>query len=758
VSGVRPLYAHSPRPGTDQWHLLTDHLRGTGELAQRFAAPFGGGDLAYRLGLVHDVGKASCVWQDRLAAVAPTGGRVGIDHKVVGTQVAQAIGLGPFSIGVWGHHGGLIDAATLRQVVDAQRAKYADSAASAEQAITGLLPELATLPPVDLPAAWRSDRLVAEIAMRLLFGCLVDADFLDTAAHFAGTTGPRVRAEVDFAQLFERFEKCRNAVLSERRATPVDSRREQVYGDCVAAAAQRPGVFRLPAPTGAGKTLATAGFALRHAGAHGLRRVVVAVPFLTITEQNASVYRRLLDSGDDVEPVVLEHHSGVDFDAEHGGRWARLAAENWDAPFVVTTFVRLFESLFARKPAAMRRVHRLAGAVIVLDEVQALPYEMLVPILNGLRVLVDHFGSTVVLSSATQPDFWALEPFAHLDAVDLIAEPTTLAKELRRVAFSWQVDPRPTLADIAGQAAEAGSAMVVVNTTADARAVYECWRDAVGEGRYHLSTRMCPVHRRRVLIEVRLRLRNSQPVLLVSTQLIEAGVDVDFPVVFRAMAPADSLLQAAGRANRDGLLPGLGRVVVFDPADGGQPPAYRHLVGEARRFFGPDKVDPDDLAALGAYYRAVYGALNLRDEAHVGQRIQQARRRWQFQTVADGPLRDRDSSGKRDRSRAFRVIRDDGISVVTPQGAASAVECGEVEDLVERVRTARVPDLRDLRRLQPYTTNLHPSVVHAHPGVTALLSPILGTEVRAGALVEWLGGYDDDTGITIDPRVEEFVL
>jgi CRISPR-associated endonuclease/helicase Cas3 len=753
VSDPRPLYAHTPPPGTDRWHLLADHLRGTAELAGRFANVFGGREIAHALGLVHDLGKASCAWQDRLVSVAETGGRVGIDHKVVGTEAAEALGLGPFAVAVWGHHGGLIDTKTLRQVIGARRAEYVETITSAESAVGQLLPELSRLPRMSVPQAWLSARNVAEMACRLVFSSLVDADFLDTSAHFAGLDKPRVRPDADFAYLFERFEKRRVDTLSRRRRAPVDAIRDRVYADCLAAAEQGPGMFRLPAPTGAGKTLAGAGFALRHAAAHRKRRVIVAVPFLTITEQNAKVYRGLLDDDGDAEPVVLEHHSGVDLD--QAGRWARLAAENWDAPFVVTTFVRLFESLFGRKPSVMRRVHRLAGSVIVLDEVQALPYAMLVPILDGLRQLVDYFGTTVLLSSATQPAFWDLPPFKGLPVVDVVKDAPALVSELKRVTFSWQVDPRPALADMAAQAAAEGSAVVVVNTTADARTVYEAWR---GMTAFHLSTRMCPAHRGRVLAEVRDRLARGQPVLLVSTQLIEAGVDVDFPIVFRALAPADSLLQAAGRANREGRLESLGRVVVFDPADGSQPPAYKALVGEARRLFGPGRADPDHLPTLESYYQGVYGVLNLNDPHHFGQRIQQARTRWAFQTVADGPLIGESGSAARDRRLAFRVIADEAIAVVTPQGATDAEERAELENLIARVRTKAAPGMGELRRLQPYTTNLHPSALRAHSGVTALLPPILGIDVRPGALVEWRGDYDADTGITLDPRVEEFVL
>ena len=711
--------------------------------------------MAYWLGALHDVGKAACAWQDKLAAVASTGGPVGIDHKSLGTRIAYEGGLGAFAGAIFGHHGGLIDAPTLLKAFRRKLDDAPGNVASAEREVSGLLPDLPNRFDHLVPAAWRADPLVGEMALRLCYSALVDADSLDTSAHFQGLAHPRVRPDADFGHLFKVFEQRRCGELAGRGGTPIGNLREGVYADCLSAAESDRGVFRLAAPTGAGKTLASGGFALRHAEKHGLRRVIVAVPFLTITEQNAAVYRRLLDERG-AEPAVLEHHSQVDFDDPTAGRWARLAAENWDAPFVVTTFVRLFESLYGRKPSAMRRVHRLANSVIVLDEVQALPHAMLAPILDGLRLLVRHFGATVLLSSATQPSFWALDEFKDVPCTDLIHDAPKLVSDLRRVRYEWQLDPKPALADIADQAASEPAALVVVNTTADAKSVYDQWRDAEPVGvAWHLSTRMCPDHRRRVLEKVRARLARGERVLLVATQLIEAGVDVDFPVVFRAMAPADSLLQAAGRANREGRMADGGRVVVFAPEDGGQPPTYRTLVGCAERHFGPGKADPDSSEALDRYYRNVYDLLNLADGQHVGQRIQQARRRWEFETVTDGPM---DASTKRrDRKLAFRMINDDGISVVTPQGAKNSGLRRELEQIVEELRHAPVPDLLKLRRLQAYTTNLHPSVLR-QSGVMALLRPILGSEVRQGALVEWVGEYDDATGIDLDPNLEQFLV
>ncbi len=750
------IWAHSPADGSNRWHSLAGHLRGTAELARQFAAPFGGGEVAYWLGALHDVGKASCAWQDKLAAVAGTGNKVGIDHKSLGTRIAYDRGLGPFAGAIFGHHGGLIDTPRLRKAYQTKLDEAPENAASAEQELPRLLAKLPDSLKDLVPASWRTDLLVGEMALRLCYSALVDADSLDTSAHFQGLVAPAVRPGADFGHLFALFEHRRSDKLAGRTGTPIAGLREQVYADCLKAAEQNPGMFQLAAPTGTGKTLASGGFALRHAEKHGMSRVIVAVPFLTITEQNADEYRQLLDE-DGREPVVLEHHSQVDFDGPKAGPWAKLAAENWDAPFVITTFVRLFESLYARKPSAMRRLHRLANSVIVLDEVQALPHAMLVPILDGLRLLVRDFGATVLFSSATQPSFWALDEFKDMEPPEPIHGTPKLVSDVRRVRYEWQLDPKPTLSEIAEQAAAEPSALVVVNTTANAKTVYDEWRGVMSDGvAWHLSTRMCPAHRQRVLEAVRARLKRGERVLLVSTQLVEAGVDIDFPVVFRAMAPADSLLQAAGRANREGQIPDGGRVVVFAPEDGGQPPAYKTLVGCTGRQFGPDRADPDDLAALDRYYRNVYDLLNLSDSQHVGQRIQQARLRWEFETVTEGPMDG--STGKRDRKLAFRMIADDGISVVTPQGAETPERQHELEELIEGIREAPVPEMKKLRELQAYTTTLHSSVLR-QPGVMALLRPILGgNEVRQGVLVEWFGEYDKATGIDLDPGVEQLVL
>ncbi|MEK6443824.1 CRISPR-associated helicase Cas3' [Pseudonocardia sp. T1-2H] len=712
---------------------MAGHLRSTAALTRNFTAPFGAGDLGAALGLLHDAGKADCGWQDRLRGADGTGNRVGGDHKSLGARLLLDAA-GPAALAVLGHHGGLGALEDLRGFV----AKDLDPAdrATADR----LLAELPEARPIIdgeplIPEAWRRDPLVLEMGLRLAFSALVDADHLDTGAHFAGLAGPQVAPPADMATLLRRFEHRRAALLADRPASPVDGVRAELYAAAVAAAAGPPGLYRLPAPTGSGKTMTAAAFALHHAVRYGQSRVIVAVPFVTITEQNAQVYRELLGAEN-----VVEHHSAVEQDGDR----ARLGAENWDAPFVVTTTVQLFDSLFGRKPARSRKLHRLANAVIVLDEVQALPAQLLVPILDGLRLLTEHFGTTVLLASATQPAFQHLQVWQQMRITDVVDQPAAVYDRLRRVRYEWWLDPQPTLAEVADRVASQRQALVVVNTVRDARELAGLLNERGGAVR-HLSTRMCPAHRRAVLAEVQDRLAADEPVLLVSTQLIEAGVDVDFPAVYRALAPADSLQQAAGRANREGRRAEPGRVVVFDAADAGAPPSYRTPVGVTSICFGPGRADPDDLIVLEDYYRRLYEAMGT-DRGQRATTIQRNRRGLDFAAVADGPWIEAGESGARNPRLAFRMLDDETVPVVVTGYDGD----GEAARLLAELR-ATDGARRDLfRALQRFTVAM-PERLMARPDVAALSAPVVGD------LREWLGDYHPQHGIDEDEIAKEMV-
>ncbi|MEV1249057.1 CRISPR-associated helicase Cas3' [Nonomuraea sp. NPDC049750] len=731
--GECPLWAHSRANGSDRRHLLEDHLRSVAWWSWQFAEPFSAEQVAYWLGLTHDFGKAAEVWQRRLLEVEGTDERVRTDHRAVGTRfLVEQLGFDAFALPVYGHHGGLDHPGAMENFLGFPPLE----AVHEEQALRRLR---ARLPELDAPTAvtwppYASDLLDGELLTRMLFSALVDADHLDTQVHF-GKRREHVAAPVTMTHLLDRFEAGRKAKLEGKTSSPVDPLRGEVYDACVAAAPLKPGFFKLAAPTGLGKTISSAGFALHHAVAHELRRVVVAVPFISITEQNAKVYRGLLRSTPR-DSVVLEHHSSVALEGP-GSRWQRLAAENWDAPFIVTTTVQLLHSLHDRRPWAMRKLHRLARSVIVLDEIQALPVHLLIPILAMLRQLVEHFGVTVVLASATQPEFWDLPPLREVQPAEILPDPADLQRRLRALRpmrYRWEVSPRRSLKQVAAMVAAEPTRQVltVVNTVDHARTVYDLLNQERPGAVRHLSTRMCPAHRHDVLADVEATLKRepAEPLYLVSTQLIEAGVDLDFPVVYRAMSPAESILQAAGRANREGLRAEGGLVVIFDPVEQAMPPSYGLPVAETRRHFGPTKQpEPDNLATLADYSRGYYAVLP--DEA-MGAELLAARTSWDFPTVA----------------RDFRMIDEDTVPVVVRyRNPHSSDPPDPIDDWLQQLRRDPARGHVWLRRLQPYTISL-PKNQLAKPRVAALLRSVIGD------LHEWTGDYDPNTGIVISAKEE----
>lgn len=680
------LLAHSINHHGDR-HRLTDHLRGTENLAQRFGATFSAGDLTGYLGLVHDVGKGYCTWQDGLLRAEREGGRVGPDHKCAGTHLAAQSLPFQFAGVVEGHHGGLLSNADLKNLVKDLRSELPSYVREAITRVAALVPQVERTSPVPLPS-WvnrTTPHGEIELLIRMAYSAVVDADFLDTRAHFANRA-PHVRDDADMEALARLFEIRRKAAVAQRPASPVDAIREDIYRQAIHAADGERGIYRLHIPTGGGKTFAGAGFALRHARRHGMRRVIVAVPFISITQQNADVYRDMLDPPTGL-PNVLEHHSSAS--PERG--WARLAAENWDAPFVITTTVQLFESLFARSPARMRKVHRLAGAVIVLDEVQSLPDRLLVPILSALRTLTERFGATVLLSSATQPEFWATNALKGLPERAIIDAPEQLFASLRRVRYQWRNDV--TLSNIAAEAAQHSRMLMVVNSTKDANAVHR----RLGDDAYHLSTRMTASHRRETINEIRTRLKQDEDakVQVISTSLIEAGVDLDFPTVYRAWTLPESIQQAAGRCNRDGHLE-YGTTVVFHPTDGVQPydRSYRMALSEARHRFGKNIADPDDLEALGEYYAARYraqaGSHTTDANGGLGEPIEGLRTQLNFPAVAE----------------KFRMIDDRTVSVVVLHDELDPQTRAQAQAAIDLLRSGRPTGPETLRTLQPHTANI----------------------------------------------------
>ncbi len=746
------LLAHSARPGLCDRQLLREHLREVSRLARAFAEPFGGGDLAGLIGLLHDVGKGKDPWQrgliDAEAHERSTGERrrVGVAHKAEAAWIlAQAWPGLELAQLAYGHHHQIPSVGGLRRIL----AKEDGAEITRTVARTAAeVPEINDPVNVKVPK-WLLDiepvsaRLGAfDVLLRMVASCVYDADVLDVIRHELNLAEPPLHRGPDLGDLVERFEANRSRFLAARAPSGFDAMRVELGELARVAGVMQPGFVRMPYPTGSGKTISAARFAVHHAARWGQRRLIYAAPYLTITEQNASELRRMFTAPDGTDPV-LEHHSAVEFgrlptspggDAAPGvGR----AVENWDAPVVVTTVVQLFESLFSNRPGALRKVHRLGNSVIVLDEVQALPDRLLPPILSALRVLVEHFGTTVVLCTATQPAFESLRPLVDAEASglmrDVVTDPKRYVAQARRVTYEWRLDPAPRLEDIGEELAAQRQVLAIVNTTADSARLHRLVVECGAERALHLSTRMQVRHRRHILSQIRQLLAEGAPLAVVATQLVEAGVSLDFPTVYRALAGADSLAQAAGRANREGLLEGFGRVVVFDPVDGGAPPSIAAAISATRPFFGPGKADPDDPDALRAYFRERYANAAVDENQGVAAAVEKARAAHDYETVTE----------------KFRMIDDFAVPVLVKW---SALDHSGVQDERELARFDRLLALarrrggasrEEMRELMQWSASIPRYAALGALG-SGLAAPVVGD------LLLWNGHYDRDRGIELD--------
>ena len=642
------LFDENSNPVREQ--LLVDHLTGTAALAAAFAAAFGAESWGRAAGLLHDVGKSSQAGQRRMRDPqhAPK-----CDHSTRGAQLAYQQRNLPISFAVAGHHGHLPAGGAMSEsdpgrgtLTSRMRKTFPDC----EPFLSRWAVELPAL--TELSALLRSydGRGGMPFALafftRMLHACLVDADYLDTERFLR----PQQMARGAF-QPIDVLEKRLKDYMAKHFADcggTLNEARKRIRLGCLASAELPPGVFTLTVPTGGGKTLSSLSFALRHAARHGLRRVVYAIPYTSILEQTADTFARALGA----DQVVAHYADAFVDDAPDD--WAddvlhrkHLASENWDAPVVVTTNVQLFESLYASRPGRCRKLHRLAWSVIVLDEAQLLPVRFLLPCLRALGELARNYGATVVLMSATQPELQQFLP-GTLPAREMIADIPPLYAALKRAVIRLESDVT-TLSQVAERLTDEPQALCVVNTRKRARELYE---QLPAEGRYHLSTLMLPRDRRRVLAEVRTALLEGRPCRLASTSMVEAGVDVDFPTGWREMSGLDSLLQAAGRVNREGKRAAEESVLHVFRLEGERLFADLPQRAEvARLVFGAhaDVTAPD---AIRMYFNNLYHVKG--EEALDDQRILEALE------VRDGLYPFQSVSEK------FRLIDDDTVTVVIP--------------------------------------------------------------------------------------------
>jgi CRISPR-associated endonuclease/helicase Cas3 len=736
-------------------HELAEHLRHVAAGAAANAAHFGGEDWARLAGLWHDLGKyrpgfqryiRECVdghIEGRTPSPEKTHSAAGALHALaVFERIGGASGkylARVLAYLIAGHHAGLADWSDSDAHIGLSfRLDKPESNAEYTQALDKA-PDEITAAPSALPSLRNIPGGSAGLALwvRMLFSCLVDADFLDTERFMDADKADRRSGAVPLSDMLAVCDAFMTRKAADAPASHVNTLRAGILAECRRAAELPPGVFSLEVPTGGGKTLSSLAFALSHAVRHGKRRVIYAIPYTSIIEQTADVFRQVFA---ELGEVVVEHHSQAEADEREDTARSRLACENWDAPLIVTTNVQLFESLFAARTSRCRKLHNLVGSVIVLDEAQQLPPEFLQPILDALRLLVTHYGVTVVLCTATQPALGTTHFFGNnlrgLDNIrPIIAKPDALFTQLKRVRVHLPADmhtPTPWPV-IAAQIAECDSVLAIVNTRKQARELHRL----LPAGTLHLSNRMCGAHKARVIQEIKARLKakrageDIRPLRIVSTSLIEAGVDLDVPVVFRALAGLDSLAQAAGRCNREGLLDGLGEVFLFIPPEAAPVGLMRKAADACISTLHGISGSPLDRALFEPYFRTYYRAIDT-DKHRIGDLLTQNAREVSvaFRTAAD----------------RFRLIDDaDTASVVVRYRA----EDDDTVGMLLNTLAKNGPERWLMRKLQRYIVNIQEREASRllQQGDIALIPAMPGLYLQANDLL-----YDHTTGLVDDTK------
>lgn len=731
-SSISEIYAHSRDClAQSEWQTLEEHLRGVSAKAAGFASEFGYKKWGAAIGILHDAGKVSGAFQRRLK-----GSSERVDHSSLGASIALGIYEGRLAdtngrlmaFAIAGHHGGMPNGVReggggRRSLASRLRIREEDSLGAFERFLEqkgiAMVPSDGLEPlALERLALQGNDYdleqgiLSCSVIARMLFSCLVDADYLDTEAFMTPDVAEArtSRHASSVGELARALDAHVDSLAEGAPPSPVNAMRQKVLRDCRAAASWEPGIYTLTVPTGGGKTLSSASFALRHALTNTMKRVIYAIPFTSIVEQSAEVFRGIFGAEN-----VLEHHSNYDFESigdEERRLGERLAVQNWDAPFIVTTNVQLLESLFSNKPGKCRKLHNIANSVIVLDEAQTLPDSLLRPTLAMLEELAIDFNVTVVLCTATQPALQGLWPFGHAPR-EIISCPDELARAFGHRA-SFVVRGSLTEHSLAKELISEKQALCIVGTKRKARVIYEDMTCELGLDTscggqeseiYHLSTNMTPLHRSDTIARIRHRLERGERCIVVSTQLIEAGVDIDFPVVYRELAGVDSMIQAAGRCNREGRLQ-EGLVHVFELSDErelGLTMQRRSLgwldqMKELARLIIRRHNGTLDASMSGEFFSERYALLGdsgLDDDGIYGDMtsVEHLSTAHPFSTL-----------DFEDYARRYRIIDDDSVPVFVPWGEKGISLMAELRESVKR----GVPPAACAAKLQSSSVGIRP--------------------------------------------------
>jgi CRISPR-associated endonuclease/helicase Cas3 len=717
----KQYYAHSLKgEAPEKWQLLETHLSNVAKIASKFASKFDSADWGWNAGWLHDFGKAAGEFQAYLLrenglddSMYDEAGTGRVNHSSAGAVLAEEK-YGKF-IGrtlaylVAGHHAGLPDyhsdvtgtAALIERLKEG--VKNLNAIREFSSSIDDRIWPISRAPHHVKPANYH-------LWVRFLYSCLVDADFLDTECFMNPETTESRNGFNQLNVLKQRFNYYmeKKVMALPLPLSEVNAERQKVLEACRRRAGDKPGLFSLTVPTGGGKTLSAMAFALEHAARFGKERVIYVIPYTSIIEQTAAILSESVGAEN-----IVEHHSNLDPESET--QRSRLAAENWDAPIVVTTNVQFFESLFSAKSSRCRKLHNLVNSVVILDEAQLLPPKWLKPCVQTINELTRNYGVTMVLATATQPSLPDIE-----NPREIILHPAQLYEKLRRTEIVFPADIHlPTdWPAIASKLSEHEQVLCVVNTRRDCHDLFRL----MPEGTIHLSALMCGEHRSRVISDIKTLLKNGSPCRVISTQLVEAGVDIDFPVVYRALAGLDSIAQAGGRCNREGRLNAegkLGRVEVFVPpksAPRGLLSKGEDTTKELAAIPGFDPQNPDEYKR---FFKHFYSKVNNLGEQWLKERLQ----------VSGSP-----EIHFRTASREFQLIADQQQQPVFVSFAGSV-------KWIEELRNSG-PNRKLLRRLQRYSVNL------SKRDFENARDAALVEDIREGYWC-WLGGYQNEIGLDI---------
>ena len=641
-------YAHLSADGRQQ--TVDDHLRNTAAMCGTFASSFCRKEAGEFIGLMHDIGKCSDAFQKRLR-----GGSV-VDHSTAGAlECAKQDALWAACC-VAGHHSGMPDVGSLKNDMAGEPTLYG----RLRKAIRGDIPSYEvpfSIQTVPHPDPYGQDPLTDSYLIRMLYSCLVDADYLDTEQFMA--TEQITRGQGDsLSSLLLQLNRYIEPWFPPKN--DLNRMRCEILQSCMDAGAAPRGLYTLTVPTGGGKTISSMAFALHHGVKHHMDRVIYVIPYTSIIEQTADVFRGIFG-----EKNVVEHHSNANLDIREDGPESQYgnarAVENWDAPIIVTTAVQFFESMYANRPSKCRKLHSIANSVIIFDEAQMLPAAQLRPCAAAIAKLVERFRATAVLCTATQPVLNDLfrEYAPAYKPREICHDIPKMFERFRRVRFEHigSID-----ADgLADRLSQMPQVLCIVNSRKSAQAIYG---KIPSEGSYHLSTLMVPWHRLQVLAEIRERLGNGLPCRVISTSLIEAGVDVDFPAVYRELAGLDSILQAAGRCNRENRRPAEDSVVTVFEGVSTPPLMLKVNIGATRETLGSgaDLADPETISRYFRAYRSL--ASDKMDQAGIIDALsRKSGRVLPFKTVAE----------------RFHLIEDNAHTVYIPIGDGAS--------LVQRLRS-----------------------------------------------------------------------